>query len=398
MKKIVLRLVCLLAVSAAILSLLSPDSIQGQTAQDYTMSFLLLNHPDGDKTYELDLTISQSLYWYYVMRNHYVFSSNDFSKFVTPYVFKPVADTLWQLYNSTEDFTNGVLMLVHQIVYEETIPSRYPVETLVVGKGDCDLFAYIAASILEAGGISTILLFYDELAHVEIGVDLGRPPIDARNEVFCVTYQNVSYYIAECTGSMWRSSWRVGECPTNYQNVTAQVIPLEGLEQTSIGQVSASIRELDSSALTLQLSSSFMMENTEIAISGQILPIVADENVTITAQTNSGGWVTIATAQTQQDGKFSYNWTPPAVGPIELKVSWTGNKQYNGASSNPRSIVVLPLYFIAVIISATAALTVMLVTFVKFRHKNPQLPPVANEPEPSSVENNPETFADFNTI
>jgi hypothetical protein len=60
---------------------------------------------------------------------------------------KPIADRLWQIYNNTEDFTNGVLMLV-QITFEESAPGKYPVKTLVAVKGDCDLFAIIAASIL----------------------------------------------------------------------------------------------------------------------------------------------------------------------------------------------------------------------------------------------------------
>jgi transglutaminase-like putative cysteine protease len=44
-------------------------------------------------------------------------------------------------------------MLVHQISYREIVPGKYPIETLAEGVGNCDLFAYVAASILEAGGI-----------------------------------------------------------------------------------------------------------------------------------------------------------------------------------------------------------------------------------------------------
>ncbi|MDR0493776.1 MAG: hypothetical protein LBH74_09105 [Nitrososphaerota archaeon] len=397
MEKTVLRLVCLLVVLTTVLSLMPISGIQGQAVQDYTSSFLLFNCPDGDQTYELNLTIPQNIYQYYTMKSHSVFSTNAFSKFVTPNVFKPVADTLWQLYDNTEDFTNGVLTLVHQITYEETIPSRYPVETLVIGKGDCDLFVYIAASILEAGGIHTVLLFYEEKSHMQLGVDLGNSPSDVRDEVFYITYQNVPYYIAECTGSAWRRGWRVGECPSDYQNITVQVIPLDYIEQTSIGQASVSIRELDSSVVTLKVSSALMIQNTEISISGQILPITADENVTIRAQT-SGGWMTIATVPTQQDGRFNYNWTPPAVGPIKLQASWAGNHQNNGASSDSQGIVVLPLYFVAVIITSAVALTTMFVTFIKLRHRKPQLLPVADELESQIMENTNFTTENYTDI
>jgi transglutaminase-like putative cysteine protease len=82
-------------------------------------------------------------------------------------------------------------MLVHQITYQEVIPGKYPIETLVAGNGDCDLFAEIAASILEAGGIPTVLLFYRIQQYMEIGVDLGSDPTEARVDVYNVNVQNV---------------------------------------------------------------------------------------------------------------------------------------------------------------------------------------------------------------
>ncbi len=278
--------------------------------QDYTASFLLLNRPDGDITYELNVTIPQMLYQYYTVQNHALYSDADFAKFVTPYALKPVADTLWQVYNNTEDFTNGVLMLVHQITYREIVAGKYPVETLVAGKGDCDLFAFIAASILEAGGIPVVLLYYKNQLHMEIGVDIGGAPKEARVEVYSVNVQNVSYYVAECTGSRWRDGWRVGETPTEYQNASSQIVTVRKMEQLSIGQVSASIRELDSSTLALQISSSIILENNNVTISGQILPQTANENVTLKAKINNDNWTTIATVATQADGRFEYNWAP----------------------------------------------------------------------------------------
>jgi len=203
---------------------------QPQT-QGYTSSFLLLNRPDGDLTYELNVTIPQTLYQYYSMQSHTTFSERDFAKFVTPYALKPIADKLWQLYNNTEDFTNGVLMFVHQITYYEVFPGRYPVETLVDGYGDCDLFVYVAASILEAGGIRSVLIYYPDQLHMEIGVDIGAAPTEARVETYTINYQNVSYYIGECTGSQWRTGWRIGETPSKYQNASSLVVPVENTAQ-----------------------------------------------------------------------------------------------------------------------------------------------------------------------
>ncbi|MDH5788914.1 MAG: hypothetical protein OEZ40_11550, partial [Candidatus Bathyarchaeota archaeon] len=134
-------------------------------AQSYSHSYQLLNQPNGSTYYRLNVTVQQSLYEYYNEKSHVLNSNNDFAKFVTPYAVAPIADSLWRIYTDDEDFVNGVLMIVHQIPYEATTPAKYPVETLVENKGDCDLFSYIVASIIKAGGLDAVLLYYDSQAH-----------------------------------------------------------------------------------------------------------------------------------------------------------------------------------------------------------------------------------------
>jgi hypothetical protein len=371
MKSNYIKAVSVAVIAVIVLSLVPLGKTQGET-QDYTASFLLLNRPDGDVTYELNVTVPQVLYQYYTIQNHALYSDSDFAKFVTPYTLKPIADRLWQIYNNTEDFTNGVLMLVHQITYREVVPGKYPVETLVAGNGDCDLFAYIAASILEAGGIPVVLLYYKTQLHMEIGVDLGSAPKEARVSVYSVNVQNVSYYIAECTGSKWRDGWRVGETPIEYQNVSSQVITLENMEQSSVGQVSASLRELDPSTLALQIIPSILLENNNVTISGQILPQTANENVTLQAKINSDSWTTIATVATQADGRFEYNWAPVTGGVIAVQASWQGNRQYNGATSAQTSIIILPIFLVALIVALVLAVVILALVFIKTRRKKPE--------------------------
>jgi len=361
MKKGYLKALSLTVVLLAVVALAPIGRTEGQS-QDTVVSFLLLNH-NRDKTYELNVSIPYILYQYYTVQSHFLFSPSDFSRFVTPYTLKPIADRLWQIYNNTEDFTNAVLGMVHQITYKEVAPPKYPVETLVNGYGDCDLFSYIAASILEAGGIPTVLLYYKEQEHMEIAVDIGSEPTQARTSVYSVTYQNATYYIAECTGGQWRQGWRVGECPTDYQNATTQIIGLDGMEQTSIAQVGASLRELDPSTLALQVSSSLTLENSPIVISGQILPQVAGENVTLQAKINSNNWITIATVETQPDGTFTYSWTPPS-GTIDIQANWEGNRQYNGASSAQNSVFVMPYIFLALILTLAVGIVLLSLVFV----------------------------------
>ncbi len=383
-----LKAVSVAVVALVLLSCVPIGRTQGET-QDYVSSFLLLNRPDGDLTYQLNVSIPYSLYQYYTADNHFLFSPQDFPKFVTPYTLKPIADRLWQIYNNTEDYTNGVLMLVHQITYQEVAPGKYPVETLVNGYGDCDLFSYIAASILEAGGIPTVLLYYKDQEHMEIAVDLGQAPTDARTPAFGFTVNNATYYIAESTGGKWRQGWRVGECPTDYQNATSQVVTLQNMEQSSIGQVSANLRELDPSTLALQVSSSFMLEDSPLVISGQILPETPNQNVTLQAQTNSGGWTTIATIETQQDGRFSYSWQPTTGGSVEIQASWEGNTQLNGATSTQNNVLIVPLYFILLILAAVLLGAVVVLLFVVSKRRKQQTSPTLAQ-QPSSLRTSPQ--------
>jgi len=350
---------------------------QSQT-QDYTASFLLLSQPSNDKsaTYELNITIPASLYQYYTKQSHTAFTQSDYAKYVTPYALKPIADRLWQIYNNTEDYVNGALEIVHQITYQEILPSRYPIETLVAGRGDCDLFVYIVASILEAGGIHAVLLLYEDQQHMQIGIDVGDQPKDARYPSYSVPYQNISYYIAECTGGAWRYGWRVGECPDKYQNVSIQVVPLDRMEQTSIGQVAANLRELDHSTLAMKVSRTMLLENNAITITGQIYPQSPNENVTIQAKINNNIWRTIGTITTESDGRFSYNWTPPVGGIVDVQASWSGNRQLNGANSAVNNVVVIPLFIVALVTATTVAIIIITLVFVKIQCKTPIVPPM----------------------
>jgi hypothetical protein len=204
-------------------------------AEDYVVSFQLLDKLDGTVAYKLNVVIPQSLLEYYSRKSHRLTADSDFAKFVTPYALKPIADNLREIYADDENFANGALMIVHQIPYEEIMPAKYPLETMADNKGDCDLFSFIAASIMKAGGLNVVLLHYKEEEHMNVGVHLSEPPKDARENVFSVSLDNVAYYVAECTGGNWTYGWRVGECPSNLKNVTAQVITLENSEEVVAG-------------------------------------------------------------------------------------------------------------------------------------------------------------------
>ena len=207
-------------------------------AQNSEHTFILLNQPDGSKTHQLTISITQTLYEYYLNKDHLLAHNYDLSKFVTPSPLEPVASDLWSIYSNEEDFVNGVLMVTHQISYKESGPQKYPIETIIENEGECDLFCFIAASIMKAGGIDVVLLLYEE-EHMAVGVNLQHQPKWARTDIYYITFEEKKYYIAECTGN-FDGGWRVGECPDMIQGAQARVIPLDDMELFAPDKVSSS--------------------------------------------------------------------------------------------------------------------------------------------------------------
>jgi hypothetical protein len=209
---------------------------------------------------------------------------------------------------------------------------------------------------------------------MEIGVDLASTPKEARVETYSINYQNTSYYIGECTGDNWRTGWRIGETPEQYQNISSQVVTLKNMEQTFVGQVSVSLRELDTSTLSLKIFPAILLENNNITVRGQILPQAAYENVTLQTKTSSNGWTTVATVATQTDGLFEYNWAPTVSGIVAIQATWQGNRQFNGATSGQTSVIILPLYMLLLIVALVLALATIVLLLRKTAHRR-QVPP-----------------------
>jgi hypothetical protein len=321
-------------------------------ADDDAVEYQLLDELDGTAAYKLNVVIPQSLLDYYSARNHRLSSEKDFAKFVTPYALKPVADSLRELYAGDEDFANGVLMIVHQIPYEEVVPAKYPLETMADNKGDCDLFAFTAASIMKAGGLTVALLYYKDEEHMNVGVHLSEAPKDARETVYSVSFDDTAYYVAECTGGNWTYGWRIGECPNNLKNATVQVVTLENSEAVSPGQVSASFAALEPSTIELAVSSPIAFPESTVAFSGQITPAKQGENVTIYVGAAGSTWQVAGTAVTQSDGRFDYAWTTETAGMYAVRASWAGDNSYRSSVSLTGNVVVMPFFLVALIVVA----------------------------------------------
>jgi hypothetical protein len=351
------------------------SSIALSRAQEQTRSYQLLNNPEGNVTYQLNVVIPENLQEYYEEKNHRISSSSQFSSFVTPYVLQPIADRLWEIYDNQEDFTNGALMIAHQITYVETTPEKYPVETIAFGQGDCDLFSFVTASILSAGGLDVVLLYYEEQSHMNIGVHLSSDPEDCRDSVYYVTNDGVQYYVAECTGGNWREGWRVGECPPDLKQVSAEEVTLEDAEQMAPGQVSASFTSMDPSALTLEVSPIISLQNSAVILAGQLDPEMSNENVTFYAKINGASWAVIGTAITHVDGHFEYVWTADVAGSHAIRAGWSGNEFYTGAMSTAKNATVLPLFLTVLIGIAVTAAIIGAVALLIAKHGHQSLEP-----------------------
>jgi hypothetical protein len=347
------------------------------SAEDSSLSYQLLNQA-GEVSYRLNLVIPASLSSYYQGLSHRSASDDDFPKFVTPYALKPIADRLREIYPEDEDFANGVLTLIHQIPYVETIPAYYPVETMLRQSGDCDLLALIGASIMKAGGLGVVLLHYVDEEHMNLGVHLSEAPKHARLDVYSLKHDGVEYYVAESTTTNWKEGWRVGECPEDLQNVTALIITLENCEQMAPGQVSASFKQLEPTTLTFDASPSLITEGGTIVLRGKLFPAIPNENVAFYVSANGSPWIVMNSTMTQADGRFEYSWKSEATGFCDVRASWTGNGQYAGTTSQTKNTTIIPIYSIALAALATIAI-VLGVAFSVSRRK-PKLQ-VENAPE-----------------
>lgn len=385
MKSAYVKAIVALAVAAMCLSL-----IPAVFAQDTQLSYQLLDASDSKITYQLEVVIPQQLNDYYSTENHRLSSSGDFAKFITPYALKPIADRLWQIYDNDEDYVNGVLQLVHQIPYEETLPGYYPTETMAQDKGDCDLFAYIAASIMKAGGLNVVLFYYEDQEHMNIGVELSSAPSENRGNDYYVEYNGVTYYMAECTGGNWKQGWRVGECPDDYKDVSTKIISLDNADRVDPGQVSASFSVMEPSALSLDVSPIFRTDNSTLTIKGQITPHLQNQNVTIYAKINMGAWEVIGSTLTNPDGSYEFTWHSQTGGVYVIQASWAGDENYTGALSTTINAIMLPTYMIMLFGTAlTASLVGGYVLAQKVRKRKTPLTPQA-EPQPLNPDETPD--------
>lgn len=331
-------------------------------AQNFEQTYFLY---DGQTTFQLTLSITPTLHEHYLQKDHQLTQGN-FGSFVTPYSLELVASDIRSISRSEENFINLVLMVVHQIPYEVVEEARYPVETIVQNKGDCDCFSFIAASLLKSEDFNVVLLFYEEESHMNIGVNLPQPPRNARTTISYVDYMGTRYYMAECTGDDWQNGWRVGECPSELEDTQVTVVTLDNYEQIAPGQVSSSFGSLQESAISLIVPTNFVTEGTTLVVNGQVSASNSVGTVTLYVRVRNS-WFSIGTADLDSDGRYTFSWVPTTGGQYFLKASWSGNDEYAGADSQYILVFVIPemIIFVAGALFVVAIISIMIIMIHK---------------------------------
>jgi len=337
------------------------------SAQNYEQKYLLIKE---QSTYRLTLSVTPSLYDYYQQKNHQL-TQNNFASFVTPYSLALVAADIRNIFPDEEDFVNAVLMMVHQIPYQIVEGAKYPVETIVENQGDCDLLSYVASSLIKSQDLDVVLFYYEQESHMNIGVNLPNPPTNARTTISYVDYRGIRYYVAECTGGDWLSGWRVGECPSELEGAQVTVVTLEDIEQVAPGQVSSSFGALESSAITLIVSSSFVMEGSPIVLTGQVSISNPNGTVMLYAATN-GNWVSIGAVELDSSGQYAFSWSATLWGHYYLKASWPGDAEYAGADSGIVSVYIIPKILVFAGGGLVVMVIIVVVLFLMYRTTHPQ--------------------------
>jgi len=110
-----------------------------------------------------------------------------------------------------------IITFVHDLdyVYDHTLGfdqySKYPVETLVEGTGDCEDTSILMASLLKGAGYGVVLL--SPPGHMAVGVRCSY-------DYGYVTYNEVKYCYIETTS---HHDWQVGEIPSSYEGESFEI-------------------------------------------------------------------------------------------------------------------------------------------------------------------------------
>lgn len=180
-----------------------------------------------NRQWSCSLNIPVELYRYYQGRAH---QSDDMVQFVLSDFDRSCVRSLVASFReggdqagySDHDNMRNVISFVQSLRYATDKESkhtqeyaRFPVETLVDGKGDCEDLAILAATILHEMGYKVLLVILPE--HMALAVNCGD-----LTEGTYYSYEGSKYYFLEVTNQ----GWNIGQIPNDFKDCPAKLVPL----------------------------------------------------------------------------------------------------------------------------------------------------------------------------
>ncbi len=129
---------------------------------------------------------------------------------------------------------------------------------------------------------------------------------------------------------------------------------------------------LGASLITISATPEDITYGSSTTINGSITPL--SRNVDVTLHHRAGGndtWSVLEVVTTDENGTYSYAWTPAATGTFQIKASWEGDSKALPSESETLTIIVGPaapilLYALAGV-AAAATIIGVAIYFLKIR-------------------------------
>lgn len=185
---------------------------------------IIWNH--NSLQYATQFGIPEDKYWYYKNKERGN-CCEGWTGFATSndQTIKTIAKDIVDVSISTGDTCKACIAIdfVESMIYEYDIDyigrneyPKYPIETIVDGKGDCEDTSFLMASILEALNIDAVLLLYP--GHMAVGVWC-----DGCSGTYYL-YNGRKYYFLETTG--YSGNWELGRSWGDYVNMVPRIIDI----------------------------------------------------------------------------------------------------------------------------------------------------------------------------
>lgn len=335
------RLITLSIVALSLLFVLPAESLCSNTDREFNF---LTEFAGVESKYILYVSTPRSIYEYYKKMDHATYGMEFFSRFVTPELFASVAQRIRSITNnsldSDESFANLVLDFIHQVPYNKS-KVKFPIETLVDNYGDCDSLSVLAASIMKAGGLDVVLLYYEgsPVSHMNVGIYLPNKPRYnlSEEDPFFYEYEGKEYFVAETTGE----SWELGNQPDNYINSVPKIIPVKNEDDSFIGVISSHLDEpLIPSNISLNVTPVTINDKISgrMQLSGSISPRLPKQDIIIIIDHESKSESVIQVVSTDEFGNYNLTWNFDEIGKYTVQSTWTGYQNYSGSDSTKISL------------------------------------------------------------